>query len=442
MSELNVQVEELSPVVRRVHVEVPPERVATVTDAVYRRLGTTVRLRGYRQGKVPRRVLEKHFASQAKADVAREVVEGTFYEALGEVKLSPVALPAVEPGEITPGEVFKYSARVEVRPDVALSQYKGIEATWVEASVADEAIQAQLGQMQESLSTLEPVEGRDVAEMGDVADIAYEVVFEGTGRAPQKRDDALVRIEAGRFIEGHGEALAGLKVGDSKEIVETFPEDEETTAELRGKDARIQVTLKGLKRREVPAIDDELAKEMGKENLEELRGEIRENLQKEVDEENKRSRRQSLMKALLEKNPLEVPPAMVDQAAERAATEVVQGFIQRGLPVRDPQALIAQFKENATEQARFDVQSFFLLDAVAKAEGFEVTPDELQAHIEKIAVEANVPVERVKAQFATSDSLSGLAGQLREQKAYDFVEQEASLTATPKAAEEETGENA
>lgn len=442
MSELNVQVEELSPVVRRVSIDVPAERVASVTEEVYGRLGRTAKLRGYRQGKVPRRVLEKHFHEQVLSDVAREVVQSTFDQALRDVDVIPVAQPSVEPGEVKPGEAFKYSARVEVRPDVVLTQYKGIEATYAEAQVADDTVQAQLVQMQESASTLEPIEDRDVAEMGDTADISYEVEFEGTGRPPQKRDEALVRIEAGRFIDGHGEALAGQKVGEVREIVEAFPDDEETNEELRGKNARIAVTLKGLKKREVPAIDDELAKEMGKDTLDELRTEIRANLQKEADEENKRNRRESLVRALIEKNPLEVPPSMVDNAAENMAIELVRGFIRRGLPVRDPQALVTQFKAEGNERALFDVQGFFLLDAVAKAEGFEASADELQAKIDQIAADENVPVESVKAQFATPDSLAGLASQLRRDKAYAFVEQEAVLTAEAKKEDDSTGETA
>lgn len=442
MSELNVQVEELSPVVRRVRVDVPYERVEKVTDEVYRRLGRTVRLRGYRQGKVPRRVLEKHFASQVRMDVAREVVEATFDEALGEVKLSPVATPAVEPGEVKPGEVFQYSARVEVRPEVVLSQYKGLEVTWSEASVAEKDIQDRLEQMQESLSTLEPIDGRDVAEMGDAADIAYEVVFEGTGRPPQKRDDALVRIDAGMFIEGHGEALAGLKIGEQKEIVETFPDNDDTTPELRGKVARIQVTLKGLKRREVPAIDDELAKEMGKDSLDELKADIRSGLQQDVDQENRRHRREKVVAALIEKNPIEVPPAMVDRAAEGMAYDMVRNFVRQGLPVRDPQALVNQLKEGGVPRATTDVQTFFLLDAVAAAEGIEVSADELQQKLEQMAAEANVPFEQVKAQYSTPDALSGLAAQLKQDKAYAVVEAAASFTVVPKGEGDEAGETA
>lgn len=440
MSELNVQVEELSPVVRRVRVDVPYERVEKVTDEVYRRLGRTVRLRGYRQGKVPRRVLEKHFASQVRMDVAREVVEATFNEALGEVKLFPVATPAVEPGEVKPGEVFQYSARVEVRPEVVLTQYKGLEVSFTEATVDEKDVEERLVQMQESLSTLEPIEGRDVAQMGDAADIAYEVVFEGTGRAPQKRDDALVRIEAGQFIDGRGEALAGMKIGEQKEIVETFPDNDDTTPELRGKVARIQVTLKGLKRREVPAIDDELAKEMGKDNLDELRAEIRAGLQQEVDQENRRNRREKIVAALVEKNPLEVPPAMVDRAAESAAYDMVRNFVRQGMPVRDPQNLVNQLKEGGLPRATTDVQTFFLLDAVADAEGIDVSADEVQQKLEQMATDANVPFEQVKAQYASPDALSSLAAQIKQDKAYAVVEQAAVFSAEARAEGEATGE--
>lgn len=442
MSELNVQVEEVSPVVRRVRVDVPPERVASVTEQVYQRLGRTVKLRGYRQGRVPRRVLERHFADQVRADVAREVVQSTFDEALGGTNIAPVAQPAVEPGELRPGEAFQYTARVEVRPEVVLARYKGLEASYDETRVEDAAVDAQVEQMRDGLSTLEPIEGREVAELNDTAEISYEVEFEGTGRAPQKRDHALVRVEAGQFIDGHGEALVGQKVGEVREFTETFPDDEETTEELRGKTARIAVTLKALKTRVVPAIDDELAKELGKDDLASLKAETRERLQKEADEENKRNRRESVMRALLADNPLEVPPSMVDNAAERMAIEVVRGFISRGLPVRDPMALVQQFKGEGQERALFEVQGFFLLDAVAKAEGIEVGPEDLTRRIEELAADNGVPVERVQAEFQTPDSLAGLASQIRRDRAYDIVEAAAVLTANEKKVDDEAGETA
>lgn len=438
MSQLSVRVEELSPVVRRLDIQVPAARVAEVTEDVYRRLGRTVKLKGYRQGHVPRRVLEKHFADQVKTDVARELVDRTFSEALATTPVSPVAPPTVEPSELTPGQDFSYSARVEVRPDVKLSQYKGLEVSVAEVKIADGRVEKELEQLREAMSTLVPVEGREVVEMGDVVSISYEMDFVGTSRPIAKRDDSLVRVEAGQFIDGRGEKLVGAKVGETREFTEEFP-NEDVADELKGKTAAIKVTVKGLKKRELPALDDEFAKDTGRgvESLEALKASIRKELEDGAAEENKRSRRNALLEKLVEANPLEVPPALVESAAERIAEDFVENLARRGLPIDMKNPIVEQFKREAQPRAVFDVKGHFLLDAVAKAENLEVKPEEIDARMAKISQEQGVELERVKAAYRRAQNLAGLISTMRNEKALELVEASAKLTVTEKTGETE-----
>lgn len=439
MSQLSVQVEDLSPVVRRLQIEVPADRVVQVTDDVYKKLGRTVKLKGYRQGHVPRRVLEKHFADQVKTDVAREIVDQTFPEALGTTSLSPVASPTVEPQEVKLGESFSYSARIEVRPEVKLEQYKGLAVSVAESVVSETEIGKQLEQLREAMATLVAVEGRDDVQFGDVASISYEMTFLGTSRAPATRDDALVRVEHGLFIDGKGEKLVGAKVGEVREFTEDFP-SEDVADELKGKQAHVKVTVKGLKKREMPGLDDEFAKDVGgAESLADLKEKIRKDLETQAAESNKRDRRNALLQKLVELNPLEVPPALVDNAAERFAEDFVQNLARRGLPMDGKSPVVEQFKREVQPKALFDVKSFFLLDAVAKAEGVEVKSEDLDARMEKIAAEEGIPVARVRQAYRTAGSIGGLIGTLRNEKALEIVESHAKVTV---GAAKEGGESA
>jgi trigger factor len=437
MSDLNVQVEELSPVVRRLRVDVPAERVNRITDSVYQKLGRTVKLRGFRQGHVPRRVLEKYFADRVRTDVAREVVQSTFPEALGETHLSPVAEPTLEPEELKPGEAFRYSARVEVRPEVKVPEYKGLEVSVPERKVSDQDVENRLAELREGQAEIVPLEGRDVAEMGDFATVDYEI--EIAGRRPQKRDGGLIRLEPGQFLSGNGEKLVGLKVGEVREFSEAFPADR--SDDLRGREAKLKVTLTGLKRREVPALDDELARDLrGVDTLDELRKQIRDDLERHASEEQQSAVRAALVEKLIEKNPLEVPPALVESAAERMATSVLHNVTRGNLELPNAGEIIERLKKEVTPKATSDVKSFFLLDALAKAEKIEVSPEDLEKKIEKIAEEEHEPSAKVAARYRSAQSRAGLEQVVRNDKVMDLIQAAARVTLTVPEAKAESNQ--
>lgn len=428
MSNLNVHVEDVSPVVKRVRIDVPAERVSAVTDRVFRRLGQTVRLRGYRPGHVPRRVLEKHFADQVKNDVARELVSDTFEEALGSTSLLPVAAPTVEPAEVKPGEAYHYTARVEVKPEITLQSYKGLEITAPKGEVTDEDVNKRLEEMREGATTLVPEETRDVLEMGDVAVVDYTVEFEGEDPpGGSKREGAHVRVEAGLFLEGHGEKLAGLKIGEERAFEETL-DGEEVPPEIRGKVGKVVAKLTGIKRREMPVLDDEFAKDVGGvDTLDELRAKVRGEMEKSVAEEAKEARRRALLQKLIDANPVEIPPALVDRMLEENTRRLMEAFRQRGLQL--PPETAQSFREAGQQQAEFDVRSMLLLDAVATAENIEVTDEDYEAHLATRAEEIGIPVEQLKGLYGARSSMrERLSGTIRSDKALAIIESAAQIT--------------
>jgi trigger factor len=428
MSELNVQVEELSPVVKRLQIAVPAARVSQVTESVYRRLGQTVKLRGFRQGHVPRRVLEKYFADRVRSDVAREVMQQTFPEALGTVNLSPVAEPTIEPEEVRPGEEFHYTARVEVRPEVKLGEYKGLEVSVPERVVTDADVQLQLEQLQKRASTLVPIEGREEAQLGDFANVDYDI--EIPGAKPEKREGGLLRVTPGLITDGEGEKLVGQKIGETREYTETF--SDEAPPDKKGKEARIRLTLTGLKKEELPELDDEFAKDVRNlDTLDALRADIRATMEKHTEEEKKSDLRAAILKKLVELNPLEVPPALVDSAAERMAWDLLRSITSQGMQLPGLEGIVQRVKADAIPRATEEMKGLFLLDAVAKAENIEVAPEEVQAKMEAIAAEQNIPVAKVQAHYRGREAVAGLISSLRNDKAMAVLEAAARVTVQP-----------
>ena len=430
MSDLTVQVEEVSPVVKRLLIDVPAARVSQVTDSVYRKLGNSVRLPGYRQGHIPRRVLEKHFADRVKTDVAREVVQSTFPEALGTTNLSPVAEPTVEPEDLKPGVAFHYSARIEVRPEVTLVQYKGLEIEVPETKVTDFGVAARLEALREEHSTLKPIEDRTEVALGDYADVKYVVDIPGSGRPPQEREGGLVHVVPGLFIEGNGEKLVGQKVGETREFTEHFTE--EAAPELRGKEAHVKATVSGLKKRELPALDDEFAKDARSvDTLAELRTKVRAELEAVETSHRERATRDAALGRLVEVNPVEVPPSLVDSSAERMVYDVIRNFMGRGLDPATAAPIVERMKKEVAPRALTDVKTYFLLDAVAQTEKFEATTEDVQKKIRAIAEQEQAPMEKISARYHTPKALAGLKGMIVNDKAVQFVIDAAKITLKP-----------
>jgi len=423
MPELQVQVEEVSPVVCRLRVKVPADRVEQVAADICKRLARSVKLRGYRPGHVPRHVVEKHFADEVRSGTAREVMESTFVEALGRTKVVPVAPPVLDPGELVPGSDFDYAARVEVRPKVVLRTWKGLAVKVPAAKVSDEQVQGRLEQIREALATLVPVEGRDELQTGDVANVSWDVSV--AGKPPQRNENANVRVEPGLFVEGRGGALAGMKPGEKREIVETFGPD---TGDLAGREARIRVELLAIKRREVPVLDDELAKTTGVATLDELSAKVRADLEESVHEAVRRAREQAVVLKLIEENPMEVPPALVDNVARQLAAALLQQMMRLGLGDKPDEVAVDRLRADMLPRATFDVKRAFLLAAVADAEAVQATPEDLDAHLAKLAADERVPVEKLRARYAKAEAREGLQTTVRAGKALALVEASAQIT--------------
>ena len=415
---MKIQVESLSPVEKKVTVEVDPERVAREFDRAYAALGRRVKLRGFRPGKVPRAVLERTFKDQVQGDVVERLVSETFEHAVREHDIDAVAPPHVNVGEAgpDPARPFSYSARVEVKPAIAAKDYRGLPVARKPAAVTDETVEAELGRLRESMAQLVAVEGRDLAALGDWAVIDYEGTVDGQPFEGGKAAGAVVEVKEGSFLAGEIAALAGRRVGEALELDQVFPADFRDE-KLRGRTGRFAVVLKGLRERKVPALDDGMAKEVGiegVETLEALRARIRADLEKREKRREEAELHDQLVKGALTRNDFEVPPALVERAIDAMMQSTAQRFAQQGLDVRELDLDVARIRADLREHALLQVKGALLLEAIADAEKVEVTDADVTAELEKRAAEMGVPVARLKLK---PEAREGLKQRIREDKA-------------------------
>jgi trigger factor len=416
------RVEDLSPVVKKVSVEVTPDRVKDALDRAFTSVSRTVKLKGYRQGHVPRRLVERYFGDDVKKDVAQKLVTGSIHEALAEHQLDPVAPPRVENGAVEPGQPFKYTATVEVRPRVEPKDYEGLTVPKIEPVVTDAEVGERIEEIRSGQAMFVPVEGRDVAEAGDFVSADYEGFVDGAPLRGAKREGVLLEVAEGSLLENKAEGLLGARVGETRELGASFPSDH-AVEDLRGKEGRFQVVVKGLKRREVPALDDAFVQDLGGEQktVSELRAKIRGDMEQQKRERAQSDQREAVLTALVEKNPLEAPPALVERNVDAMLQGMLEGFMRRGIDPRQLGLNLDRMRDELRQRALLEVKGYLLLEAIAEKEKIEATEEDLASHFDKMAAELKQPAEKIRAAFRRQDSLDSLKARLRQDKALAFL---------------------
>jgi trigger factor len=430
---MKIEVESVSPVERKVTIEVDPDRVAKELERAYVGLGRRVKLRGFRPGKAPRKVLERHFRSEVEGEVAEKIVQSTFAEAVRVEAIDVVAPPHVSITEgVSEGKPLRYTARVEVKPKLSPKDYKGLAVTRRPPSVSDDDVAAEITKIQDSMAQLVPVEGRFDAQEGDWAVIDHEGTIDGEPFDGSRAEGVTVKVAPGAVSDGNLEALKGKKIGDTVEIDEPFAADHRAEA-LRGKVARMKVTLKALRARQLPQVDDALAKSLGVEEvetLEQLRARIRSDLEKREARRAENELRDGLVKAALEKNEFEVPPALVERAIDAMLEGAAERFARQGIDIRRLELDYARMRADLREQALLQVRGRLLLDAIAEAEKIEVAEEDVLAEITRIAGELGIPLAKAQQQMRGKEARDALRNKIREDKALAVLSSSANIQST------------
>ncbi len=420
------RVEDLSPVVKKLSVELESVQVKTEFDRAVGELSRTVKLKGYRAGKVPRRLVERFYGAEVRQEVAQKLVQGSLFTALAEHKLDPVDTPRVENGEVDPAAPFKYTATIEVRPIIDPKDYFGLAGPKLDASVTDAELDTRIEQMRREQSTFVPVEGRDIVEPNDVVLVDYEGFVEGAPLKGAKREGVMLEAVPGSLLENKAETLVGAKVGEERALGATFPADYQVE-ELRGKEAEFKSIVRGLKTKTSPALDDAFAKDLGADSLEALKANLRKEMEDTKKERGETAQREAILQSLIEKNPVEAPPALVERSVDAMLRGMLQGFEGRGIDLAQMGINLERLRDDLRVRAVLEVKGFLVLDAIAEKEKLTVDGSELDAHYAKFASASGQTPEKVKAAFRRADQVESLVNRLRQDKAYKAVLEKASL---------------
>ena len=417
-----VVVETLSPVRKRVEVEVPASEVQGELDRAYATVGRDARIRGFRQGRVPRAVLERMFGDQIQREVLGRLVEHSFHHAIESEHLDVVGAPEIDADGITPGQNLKYSATVDIRPIITIGETSGIDIVRPLYEVSGDDVEQVVTSMRESVAQLRPIEDRTVIEAGDVVTVNVATVLDGA--APQKRDGALVEAGGGSFPLALEQQLVGQHKGGRLTLDVPYPADYGNAA-LAGKTVHFDVEIVDLKTKELPLLDDEFAKDHGRaETLAELRARIRTDLEAQASARADAEVQQALLDALIARHGFDVPPSLVD----RRCDALLSAFEVRIPDGPEGAQILERLRADVRPRAEHEVRVDLLLDAIGAARGVMIDDTAVDEEIDTLARRQKQAPERIRAFYERPEARHALRSRIGRERTVTLVLSEAKVT--------------
>ena len=427
---MSLQVEKLEKNMAKLTVEVPAEQFEKALTTAFNKNKSRFNIPGFRKGKAPQAMVEKMYGVEVLyEDAINEALDATYGDAVTESKLDVVSRPEIDVVQVEKGKELIYTATVAVKPEVTLGEYKGIEVEKASAEVSDEDIEAELKKVQEQNSRLITVEDRAV-EDGDQTVIDFEGSVDGTPFEGGKGEDYPLTIGSHSFIDTFEEQLIGKNIGEECEVNVTFPE-EYHAKELAGKPAVFKVTVKEIKRKELPELNDEFAGEVSEfETLEEYKNDVKAKLsltkQKEAATENENH----VVDKVVENATMDIPEPMIDSQVNNMVNDYARRMQSQGLSLEQYMQFtgmtIDTLKEQMKPQAVKRIQTRLVLEAIVKAENITVSDEAVEKEIADMAESYKMEVAQIK-EYMGENGIEQMKEDLAVQEAVDFLVAEAKL---------------
>jgi len=424
--ELNTREE--GAVQRTLEVEIAAEPVKKAFGRVLRDFGKQARVRGFRPGKAPRSVIQKLYGGSVAEEVERWLVGQTLERAVEESGVSPIVEPTIDAPPPVEGEPFTYRIGMELKPEIELGDVVGLPGKKPVVTVEDEAVDRELESMRERAAVMaEEPEATEAAE-GHTLTIDFVGRVDGKPFEGGTAQGHELELGSGRFVPGFEEQLEGAKSGEDKSVEITFPDDY-GNAELAGKKASFDVHVVTIRRRDVPELDDEFAKDLGEEfeSLDELRAKVLGDLERNAEQRAKSELERSVVDALIDQNEFEVGPGLVDRQLQNRLQGAHQQ-LEASIPNEQLHQQLGRWREEWRPQAEREVRETLLLEAVAKTQGLEVDDADIDAHLEEMAAEqAGHDAEGLRKLYEDRNLMDGLRAQLADRKALAWLCDEAKV---------------
>ncbi len=425
---MSLQVEKLEKNMAKLTIEASAEDFEKAVEKAYQKQKKQISIPGFRKGKVPRQIVEKMYGKEVfYEDAANELIPDAYEQALDECEEDIVSSPKIEVTQIESGKPFVFTATVALKPEVKLGKYKGVKVEKMNTEVTEEEINAELERERENNARSIAVTDRPVKD-GDDTILDFEGFVDGEAFAGGKGENYPLTIGSGAFIPGFEEQLVGAEIDKEVEVKVTFPEDYHAE-DLKGKDAVFKCTVKEIKEKELPELDDEFASDVSEfDTLAEYKEDIRKNLAEKKEKDAKNAKEEAAVKAVVEDSEMEIPEAMLESEQKKMVDEFAQRITMQGLSMEQyfqfTGSSYEQMVDQVKPQAEERIKSRLVLEAVAKAENLEATEEDYEKELETMASVYQMEVDKVKELMREKDK-KNIMLDLAVRKAAEFVSENA-----------------
>src|SRR5438552_4280179 len=421
MSAESVATQPVNPCLREIAVEVPADTVDREMQSLLAKYTKLARLPGFRKGKAPATIIRQRFAEELRSDVIEQLVPRFFREEVQRQKLEPISQPHVTNLEMQEGQPLRFKASFEVMPPIEVGGYQELRPEKAEVKVTDADVDEELEHIRQQRAKFITVEGTTLAE-GDFAEVSFTGMPQGEGNKPITVDDVLVEIGGKNTVREFSENLRGASAGDERRFDVNYPADF-ADQRLAGKTVTYNVTIKAIKQKELPALDDDFAKSLGEfESVDALRKQIAESLEHERQHRAEHEAKDKLVDELVRRNEFPVPESLVERQVDVRLERGLRALAAQGLRAEDMQKMdLPSLRAGQREAALKEVKASLILEKIAEAEKIEVSDQEIDGEIEALARQTRQTAEAIRARLTREGALDRIRGRLRNEKALDFL---------------------
>lgn len=427
---MNVNLESPSALRRKLVIEIEPDEIARELDRSYGELRRGVHLKGFRPGHAPRQLLERLFGDQVRTEVIQKLTRESTEKALAEHDLKPVAQPEIVTEETDLAKALRFSATFDVKPQIVVKDYDGLRVPAQTAQVTDEQVESTLETLRQRLAPLKKVEGRESVEAGDFVLTEIEAAAGDEKLEGARGEPRLVEVSDKTLAHGLFDLLLGATVGQRVSRQKSYPA-EYPEKDLAGKDVQWNILVKEILHRELPALDDEFAKDQGEfQTLAELREHLRGRLLEQAQHEADARVRQGLLDIVLERNPVELPQSLVEHEERMLEAELAASLQARGM---EPEAALARARQGREEllpRAQKRAHANLIVDTLAEQEQVTVSDEEVAERVAAIVAQAGRERSRLADHYAQDDARQALRNSMRREKTLDLLLSRAQIEPT------------
>ncbi|MFS4459077.1 trigger factor [Bdellovibrio sp. HCB2-146] len=424
-------VEKVSNLSRKLKVEVPAAAVQTAFQKVFNGIQKEVTIKGFRKGKAPLNTIKSMYGDRVKQDVVQDLIQKHYALALDEHKLEPISYPEFEFVDPTEDKDFSFSANFDVRPEIALKKYEGLEVEKEKFEFDEKKVEQVLENIRASRATFETVTEDRAIKMGDTAVVDFEGFMGGAPLENGSGKNHHLELGAKQFIEGFEDGIVGMKKGETKTLSLKFP-DPYHAAELAGKPVEFKVTLNEIKAKVLPEMNEEFIKSLGgPADLEALKKSIREDLEGTEKKRIEDGFKNRILKTLVKENPVEVPPSLLKEQKASLVEDFKKRMSEQGMGEADFASYVDKWDSDFEKTASEMIQSSFLVDAIAKKHDLFAKKEDLDAKFKEYAQQTGIEESRIKEFYGRPEQASRLTYMITEEKVLALLNKSVKVKEVP-----------